>query len=139
MTITGMGKELRINKAASEALGMNSDEFLEAGRQLAVLQESIRTTAYSTREYLNDDGTLNMELADSYYNNIVIIKDINRKIIRLGCKLCAYITMMQNGDPDRTFSAALASRMENLKFHMAKQNKINEVLGYLNKKNIKRH
>lgn len=92
MKRTSLPESVMINKSVADFLKMNDDDY-----------ERLFKEADETEQYINS-------VLDSVDENTT-------KMNRLNCSLCAYVTMIQNGDESRSFSPLVSYHIDTYKFH----------------------
>ena len=117
MKRTSLPESVMINKSVADFLKMNDDDYERMFKEADETEQYINSVLDSVDENFSTETFRNKEQTAEFFNKLMILKDLTTKMNRLNCSLCAYVTMIQNGDENRTFSPLVSYHIDTYKFH----------------------
>lgn len=114
---TSLPESVMINKSVADFLKMNDEDYERLYKEADETEKYINSVLDSVDENFSAETFRNKKQTAEFFNKLMILKDLTTKMNRLNCSLCAYVTMIQNGDESRSFSPLVSYHIDTYKFH----------------------
>lgn len=117
MKRTSLPESVMINKSVADFLKMNDEDYERLFKEADETEKYINSVLVSVEKDFSAETFRNKEQTAEFFNKLMILKDLTTKMNRLNCRLCAYVTMIQNGDENRSFAPLVTYHIDTYKFH----------------------